>query len=175
MLRFKQGMMLIDAISLTEITQKSKLIVDISKFSNWNREVRRYLELDVFRSGTMEVEKRNFCKQKVQIKYFEACWPAALVAHRIQPLPGSMRAHTKKRHRDDAKNPHMCSCFDDVKENQQARYYRLMLHNLMVSIQDYLLLSDDEKQSGALKSLELVKGIARMREDNKICIWLEDV
>ena len=29
--------------------------------------------------------------------------------------------------------------------------------------------------SGALKSLELVDSTARLREDNRICIWLEDV
>ena len=52
----------------------------------------------------MQVEKRRFCKQYVQIKYFEASWPGALVAHRIQPLHGSMHAHTKKRHRDDEGN-----------------------------------------------------------------------
>ena len=50
-----------------------------------------------------------------------------------------------------------------------------MLHNLMVSIQEYLLLSDDDKQRGALKSLELVGSTAQPRENNKICIWLEDV
>ena len=32
----------------------------------------------------------------VQIKYFEASWRGALVAHRIQPLHGSMHAHRKK-------------------------------------------------------------------------------
>ena len=60
-----------------------------------------------------------------------------------------------------------------------ARNYRLMLTNLMVMIQEYLLLSDDDKQSGALKSLELVGSTAelrekRLRENNRICIWRED-
>ena len=50
-----------------------------------------------------------------------------------------------------------------------------MLHHIMVVIQDYLLLSDDDKQRGALKSLELVGSTAQLREDNRICIWLEDV
>ena len=50
-----------------------------------------------------------------------------------------------------------------------------MLHSLMVSIQEYLLLSDDDKQRGALTSLELVGSTAQLREDNRICIWLEDV
>ena len=93
---FKQAGMLVDAVSLTEITESNKLIVDISQFSPWNYSHQCYLMLDVFRSGTMQVEKRRFCTRYVQIKYFEASWPGALVAHRIQPLHGSMHAHTKK-------------------------------------------------------------------------------
>ena len=50
-----------------------------------------------------------------------------------------------------------------------------MLHNLMDAIQDYLLLSDNDKERGALTSLELVDSSAQVREDNRICIWLEDV
>ena len=38
-----------------------------------------------------------------------------------------------------------------------------------------LLLSDDNKQRGALNSLDLVGSTAQLREDNRICIWLEDV
>ena len=45
----------------------------------------------------------------------------------------------------------------------------------MVMIQDYFLLSDDDKQRGALNSLDLVGITAQLREDNRICIWLEDV
>ena len=56
-----------------------------------------------------------------------------------------------------------------------AQNYAFMLQNLMVMIQEYLLLSDDDKQSGALKSLELVRSTAQLRTDNRICIWLEDV
>ena len=93
---FKQAGILVDAISPTEITKNNKLIVDISKISPWNQLLQYYLMLDVFRTGTMQVEKRRFCTQKVQIKYFEANWPAALVAHRIEPLHISMHAHTKK-------------------------------------------------------------------------------
>ena len=94
---FKQAGMLVDAVSLTEIAKNNKLIVDISKISAWNQLLQYYLMLDVFRTGTMQVEKRRFCPQYVQIKYFEASWPAALVAHRIQPQPGSMHAYTKKK------------------------------------------------------------------------------
>ena len=50
-----------------------------------------------------------------------------------------------------------------------------MLHNLMAMIQEYLLLSDDDKQRGALNSFDLVSSTAQLREDNRICIWLEDV
>ena len=73
-----------------------------------------------------------------------------------------MHAHTKKRHRSD----------DEV---QQAQNYASMLHNLMGMIQEYLLLSDDNKQRGALNSLHLVGSTAQLHEDNRICIWLEDV
>ena len=49
------------------------------------------------------------------------------------------------------------------------------LRNLMLLIQEYLLLNDDHKQRGALALLELVRSTAQLREDNRICIWLEDV
>ena len=45
----------------------------------------------------------------------------------------------------------------------------------MVMIQEYLLLSDDDTEHGALSFLELVGSTAQLREDNRICIWLEDV
>ena len=83
------------------------------------------------------------------------------MAHRIQPLPGSMHAHTKKKDRDD--------------QSVHAQNYAFMLHNLMGTIQEYLLLSDDDKQRGAQTSLELVGSTAEQREDNRICIWLEEV
>ena len=44
----------------------------------------------------------------------------------------------------------------------------------MAMIQEYLLLSDDNEQRGALNSLHLVDSTAQLPEDNKICIWLED-
>ena len=45
----------------------------------------------------------------------------------------------------------------------------------MATIQEYLLLSDDNKQREALASLELVGSTAQLREDNRICMWVEDV
>jgi len=168
---FKQAGMLVDAVSLEHIANSCKLIVDIENISPWNYSDGCYLMLDVFRSGTMEVERRRLSSRFVQIKYFEASWPGALVAHRIEPLHGSMHAHTKKRHRSD----------DEVQQQvhdhvrQRSQNYAFMLHNLMVMIQEYLLLSDDNKQRGALKSLDLVGSTAQLREDNRICIWLQDV
>ena len=50
-----------------------------------------------------------------------------------------------------------------------------MLHNLMGMIQEYLFLSDDNKHRGALNSLHLMGSTAQLHEDNRICIWLEDV
>ena len=50
-----------------------------------------------------------------------------------------------------------------------------MSHNVMVTIQEYLLLSDDDRQRGALRSLELVGSTSQLREDSRICIWLADV
>ena len=50
-----------------------------------------------------------------------------------------------------------------------------MLYNLMALIHEYLLLTDDNKQRAALNSLRLVGSTARLHEDNRICIWLEDV
>ena len=93
------------------------------------------------------------------------------MAHRIQPLHGSMHAITKKRHRSD--NEVQQQVHDDVE--QRSQNYAFMLHNLMAMIQEYLLLSDDNEQSGALNSLHLVGSTAQLHEDNRICIWLEDV
>ena len=57
----------------------------------------------------------------------------------------------------------------------RAQNYTFMLHDLMVTIQEYLVLSDDNKQRGALNSWHLVGSTAQLHEDNRICIWLEDV
>ena len=93
---FKQAKILVNAISLEELTKKNKLIIDISTISAWNHSEMCYLKLDVFQSGTMHVEQRPFSQKYVQIKYFEASWPGARVAHRLEPLKGSMQAHMTK-------------------------------------------------------------------------------
>ena len=60
-------------------------------------------------------------------------------------------------------------------QDVHAQNYKFMLRNLMALIQEYLLLSDDDKQQGALKSLDFVGSTAQLRSDNRICVWLEDV
>ena len=45
----------------------------------------------------------------------------------------------------------------------------------MVTIQEYHLASDDDKQTLAHESSMLVGSTVEGREDNRICIWLEDV
>ena len=120
----------------------------------------------------------------MQIKYLEASWPQAFVAHRIQPLSGTMHAQTKRK-----------ACYDDEPWHQvndevwqKSRWqpvdlevwqtccnYVSMLRNLMKTIQEYLVLSDDDQHSGAMKSQRLVGSTAELREHNRICIWLEDV
>ena len=93
------------------------------------------------------------------------------MAHRIQPLPGSMHAHTKKRHRSD--DGVQQQVHDEVKESCQN--YAYMLQNIMNMIQNYSLLSDDDEQRRALNSLDHVGGTGQLRENYRICIWLEDV
>ena len=93
------------------------------------------------------------------------------MAHRLEPLHGSMNAYTKKRHRSDDEVQQQVD--DDVQ--QRSRNYAFILHNLMVMIQENLLLSDDNTQRGALNSVDFLGSTAQLRQDNRICIWLEDV
>ena len=74
---FKHAGMLAYAVSVIDIANKNKLIVDISKISRWNYSEQCYLTLDDFRIGTMQVEKRRFCKQYVQINSSQPVGPAA--------------------------------------------------------------------------------------------------
>ena len=120
----------------------------------------------------MHVEKRKFCSQWVKIRYLEASWPGALVARRIEPTHGSMNAHTKRQKRNRSYEEVQQQVHYDVEQRSQS--YAFMLQNLMVMVQEYLLLGDD-KQRGALDSLKLVGSTAQVPEDNRICIWLEDV
>ena len=83
-----------------------------------------------------------------------------------------MVAHTKKRHRSDydvQQQDH------DLSVEERCQNYAYMVHNLMAMIQEYLVLSDDDKQRGAQKALDLVRDTARLNQENRICIWLEDV
>ena len=78
-------------------------------------------------------------------------------------------------HRDDEGHQQLCSRSDQVEQQEHAQHCASMLHKLMVAIQDYLLLSDDDTQRGARTSLDLVGSTAQSREDNMISIWLADV
>ena len=93
--------------------------------------------------------------------------------HRIEPTHGSMNAHTKRQKRNRSYEEVQQQVHYDVKQRSQS--YAFMLQNLMVMVQEYLLLSDDDNQRGALDSLKLVGSTAQVREDNRICIWLEDM
>ena len=95
----------------------------------------------------------------------------ALVAHRIQHLHGSMHAHTKQRQLSDDEVQQQLH--DDVQQSSQ--HYVFMLHTLMVMIGENLLVSDDNKQHGALNSWDLVDSTAQLRQENTMYIWLEDV
>ena len=44
----------------------------------------------------------------------------------------------------------------------------------MNMLQEYLVLSDDNEKNEAKKSLELVRSAPGLRDDNRICIWLEE-
>ena len=116
---------------------------------------------------------KKFDQRYMKLKYFEANSPTALVAHRIEPLHGTMRALTKKRNRSDDGVQQQVP--DDVEVQERSQSYKSMLHNQMGMIQDYLLLSDNDRERGAQKTLELVGSTAQLRTDNRICIWLEDV
>ena len=93
------------------------------------------------------------------------------MAHRMEPLHGSMTGHTNKRRRSDDNVQEQDP--DDV--HQRSQNYAFMLQSLIRMIQQHLLLSDDNKQSRARESLELVHGTAAVGDDNMICIWLEDI
>ena len=168
---FRQAKILVNAVSLTDIANKGKLLIDISQITNWNYREDCYLNLHVFQSGSTNVQKRQFRTRVVQLKYLEASWPGDPVAHRIEPLHGSMTGHTKKRQRSDDNDQQQ----DPDEVHQKSQNYALMLQNLMHMLQQHLLLSDDNIQSRAQKSLDLVGGTATESEDNMICIWLEDV
>ena len=83
--------------------------------------------------------------------------------HRLTPNHGSIEATTKKRANCDGYDPY-----------RNASNYQLMLRNLMVTLQEYLVLMNDDIERGAQKSLELVDREAGHKDDHMICIWLQD-
>ena len=146
---FRQAKMLIRHIQLESIVDKCMLLVDISKLSSWNNTEGCFLKMDVFRRGTMKVEQKRFCTALWQIRYLEANWPGLPVVHRLTPNHGSIEAMTKKRANGDEYEPY-----------RNASNYQLMLRNLMVTLQEYLVLMNDDMKRGAERSLALVGGQA---------------
>ena len=102
-LTFQQAKILIDKIDIAKSQDEHKLIIDLSKIKprTWQQPY-YYLMLDVFKRASMKVEKKQFATRFVQLRYLEASWPASRVGHRLEPLHGSMNAHTNKRQRIDA-------------------------------------------------------------------------
>ena len=70
---------------------------------------------------------------------------------------------TKKRANGDQYEPY-----------RNASNYKSMLRNLMVTLQEYLVLVNDDMKRGAERSLALVGGQAAHKDDHMICVWLED-
>ena len=93
------------------------------------------------------------------------------MAHRIEPLHGTMHAQTKRRFQSNVEVQQQLN----AEVQQRSQNYAFMLRSLMVMIQEYLLLSDDNIQSGAVSSSDLVRRPPQLREHNKICIWLQDL
>ena len=94
------------------------------------------------------------------------------MAHRIEPLHASMPGHNIKMQRVQ-QHWVQRQVREEVQQNCQDYVY--MLENLKKMIQDYLIITDDLKQRGALTSLELVGSTAQLRDDTRSCIWIEDV
>ena len=172
-LTFRQAATLVDHIMLHEIATQKKLIVDIEEITSWNHTKGCYLEMDVFKKGSRDVESMTFCHRYLQIKYLEASWPGAPVTHRIQPLAGSMNAFTSKK---------KTRAYDIPYDVQKCREYKSMIVNLMEMLQRYVELCDDSDHTAARSSVELVrdnevyKTLKREeRDDSRMCVWLEEV
>ena len=75
-------------------------------------------------------------------------------------------AISQKKYRSE--NPY------DREVRERSESYKSMLQNLMKAIQEYLLLSDDNTECAALRSLALVNSTAEQIDENRICVWLED-
>ena len=158
---FRRAKMLLRHVSLESIVEKGMLLADISQFSEWNPREDCFLKMHVFQTGTMNVEEKRFRSALWQIKYFEANWPGLPVVHRLTPNHGSIEATTKKRANDDQYEPY-----------RKASNYQLMLRNLMVTLQEYLVLMNDDTKRGAERSLALVGGQAEHNDEHMICLWL---
>ena len=86
------------------------------------------------------------------------------------------RSIVERTHRDAKKLDVPLYCLQariiDIVLAKKAENYQLMLRNLMVTLQEYLVLMNDDIERGAQKSLELVDREAGHKDDHMICICL---
>ena len=162
-LTFKQARMLLGTVSLQYLVYDEMVIADISKIFNWNWYRECYVELDSFRRGTRQVQKFAVCTEFLHIKWLEASWPAASTFHRLRPLPGSIRGHVQNKKRAHG---------DDGDPWTDAENYCQMLSTLMISIQDFLVLSDTAEERGVENSLALLNRTAKSQDDFLICMGI---
>ena len=159
---FRQMKMLLDRIIVEELGKSNKLVIDWSRITkNWTQNY--WIELDAFYTASKAVRKIYVKSQFMEIVYLEATWPAAAVAHRIKPLPGSILSHTKKR-------PRWTDSFES-KGHEKEKNYQAMLQNLMAEIQSYLLLQGDDDNL-MKKSMDLVE---REPRQPVMCVWLKEI
>ena len=66
---FRQARMLLGSISLDHLIKDNKVIADMSAYVRWDYHGHKYLELDCFRSGTMQVQKFPARAMLLHIRY----------------------------------------------------------------------------------------------------------
>ena len=80
---FRQARKLLGSISLDRLIKDNKVIADMSAYVRWDYHGQNYLELDCFRSGTMQIQKFPVHTKLLHIRYLEASWPANSTFHRL--------------------------------------------------------------------------------------------
>ena len=160
---FRQARMLLRTVSLEYLVTDNNVIADISKIFSWNWNRGYYFELNSFRRGTRQVQKFAVCTEFLHIKWLEASWPAASTFHRLRPLPGSIRGHVQNKKRAHGYDRDLWT---------DAENYLQMLSTLMISIQDFLVLSDTAEERGVENSLALLNRTAKSQDDFLICMGI---
>ena len=138
----------------------------MSAYVRWEYRGQNYLELDCFRSGTMQVQKFPVYAKFLHIRYLEASWPADTTFHRLEPLTGSIRTCAKKRLNGDS-----------IQQWADDQSYAYMLHNSMNLFQDFIVLSNngpEQRNRGAEESFALLNRPSKHVDDKWICIWVQE-